>query len=87
MYSEGESLSRVKYRSPLAREATEEAMNLLKPSDKVLYSRMSELSGRNANERISGFENVYPEGRACSCGVKTGYPSENYMKRSDTPAE
>ena len=47
---------RVKYRSPLARVAVVEEMNLLKPADKVLYSRMSELSGRNANERIGGSE-------------------------------
>ena len=35
-----------------------EEMKLLKPTDKVLLSRMSELSGCNTNERIGGSESV-----------------------------
>lgn len=71
VYSGGIKPSRVKVSDPLAWVATVEEMKLLKPTDKVLFSRISELSGCNANERIGGPESDRPSGRAFIRKVKT----------------
>ncbi len=73
--------SRVRVSNPLAWVAIVEEMKLLKPTDKVLFSRMSELSGCNANERIGGSESVSSRGRACNRRAKAAGTVE---KRTET---
>ena len=72
---------RVRVGNPLAWVAIVEEMKLLKPTDKVLFSRMSELLGRNANERIGGSGSVNSRGRACNRRAKTAGTVE---KRTET---
>lgn len=36
-------------------------MNPMKPTDQAFIRKVSELSGRNANERIGGSESVYQQ--------------------------
>ena len=76
VYPGGFRPPRVKVSVSLAWVAAVEVMKLLKPTDKVLLSRMSELPGRNANERIGGSESENSSGRTFSRRVKTAGTDE-----------
>ena len=85
--SVGVSPTGVGVRSPVAWVASVEETNLVKPTDKALFGRVSESPGRNGSELTGGLDRkIGSGGRALCVRAKAAWLVAIWLWRQVTPA-